>query len=234
MGAKTTAVMDCILPEIRRGRTSSTDGTSRAGLDGEASYQLSSEKGKEADQHRSSVESDLLKIMEQNRHRKEEDLECKAMIPRTQSDMPPGKAAYHRRRVSGFKFVMLFDDIMKWDYRTAQLEERRRRLSPLHLFAVDQSDSNDGWRDGNHCPRPSIERLQIIDSTVSLYIVSISSCSGCHKGATEVDTEMQKQCSATRTATESQPTVDHMRWRNTPDPKEASAPGWHRQNHRTL
>ena len=56
--------------------------------------QLESER--EADQHRSSVESQLLKLMSRDRRRAEQEgLEFKAMIPLTQRGMLPVKAAYH-------------------------------------------------------------------------------------------------------------------------------------------
>ena len=49
---------------------------------------------KEADQHRSFAESELLELMEQDRRRAEkEDLEFKSMIPLTQGDTPLEKAS---------------------------------------------------------------------------------------------------------------------------------------------
>lgn len=61
----------------------------------------------------------MLKLMEQDRRCAEEDLEFKAMIPLTHSDMPLGKTAYHRQRISECQFVMLtrllFDDTVEWD-----------------------------------------------------------------------------------------------------------------------
>ena len=109
--------------------------------------QLESELG--SDQHRSSVERELLKLTSQDKRRaKQEDIEFKMMSPLTQSDTLQGKAAYHRRRISGFQSVMpsrlLVNDTVEWDNRTAQLEGKRRRLSPPQMSTIDPSDSGDG------------------------------------------------------------------------------------------
>ena len=84
------------------------------------------------------------------------------MIPLTPSDLPSEKASYYRRMVSGFQSVMpsrlLFDDSVEWDDRTAQLGGRRRRLSPLHMSTVDQSDSGDSWEGRWSQLPPTIER----------------------------------------------------------------------------
>ena len=50
----------------------------------------------ESDQHRSSVERELLTLTSKDKRRVEqEDIEFKMMSPLTQSDTLPGKAAYH-------------------------------------------------------------------------------------------------------------------------------------------
>ena len=99
--------------------------------------------------------------MEEKRCRAEkEDFEFKAMILLTKSDMPSGKAAYHRRRISGFQSViptwLLFDDTEELNVRTAQLGGRRRRLSPLQMSTVDQSECGDGWEE-RWSPLPTTE-----------------------------------------------------------------------------
>ena len=127
--------------------------------------QLESELG--SDQHRSSAERELLKLMSQDKRRAEqEDIEFKMMSPLTQNDTLPGKAAYHRRRISGFQSVMptrlLFNDTVEWDNWTAQLEGRRRILSPPQMSAVDESDSGDGWEE-RWSPLPTAIQKEAVD-----------------------------------------------------------------------
>ena len=126
--------------------------------------------------------------MEQDRCRaQKEDIEFKAMISLTQRVAPPGKAAYHRRRISGFQYVMptrlIFDNTVEWDDRTAQLGGKHRRLSLLQMSTVDQSDSGDG-REERWSPLPTTIDRAVVDyrvNRVSLYIDGISPCSGRHQ-----------------------------------------------------
>ena len=177
--------------------------------------QLESELG--SDQHRSSVEMELLKLTSQDKRRAEhEDIEFKMMSPLTQSDTLPGKAAYNRRRISGFQSVMptrlLFNDTVEWDNRTAQLEGRRHMLLPPKMSTVDTSD---GWeeRDGHHCRQLSKERPQIVEIYSSQILHRRHQpVLGLSPGTTEVDTKTLKERTATRTTTGRQPMADH--WRN--------------------
>ena len=157
-------------------------------------------------------------MMEQDKRRAEEDLEFKMMIPLAQSDTPPGKAAYHRRRISIFQSVMptrlIFDDTVKWDDQTAQRGRRFRRLSPQQISTVDQSDSC-GGREERWSPLPTtINRLAADYRNAADWACTLSA-SGCARAVTTSDrgrhTEMQKG-GATRSATGKQPTAEHMRY----------------------
>ena len=143
------------------------------------------------------------------------------MIPLTQSDKPPIKASYHRRRISGFQSLMptrlMFDDTAECDDRTAQLGGRHRRLSPPQMLTVDQSDSGDGWEERwSPLPTTTIDRAATDYS--QLVHRRHQPVLGSSPGATEIDMEMQKEGAATRTTTGRQPTADHGRSGTRPTP----------------